>query len=293
MKKKKLYALKHIHNHDCLHLIQRELDNYSKVHHPFLLRTFGNKINQNQNCLILEYVEGFTLDIIKEMNLKMNERIKIIFQMMIILQYLHHNNYIYRDLKPNNLIIDKFGSIVLIDLDRMIENNEIYTGVNSTHDFGSIFIAPEIADGEKYSFSADIYSLGQIINYLISDVQINEYKQLHQMYIECTNKNPFYRPNISDLINKFYTNFFVKLSNGLLEPNLLQLINGIQFSKLTKYLFLISEFNHQYSIFKLALLYHKGKLFKRNDTIASKYILKISESNSNIPEMQLFLVYHI
>lgn len=57
---------------------------------------------------------------------------------MIVIEYLHNNNFIYRNLKPNNVILDHSGTLVFIDLDRMIscedliENNEITKDFNVT-----------------------------------------------------------------------------------------------------------------------------------------------------------------
>lgn len=49
---------------------------------------------------------------------------KIIFETILVLVYHHHHLFIYRDLKPNNIIVDRSNTIILIDLDRMIKVNE-------------------------------------------------------------------------------------------------------------------------------------------------------------------------
>lgn len=89
----KLYALK---NFEIISVIDsklycREKQNYEKIHHPFLCRCFGEKNDEPYENLVLEYIEGPTLTKINQMNLVYDEKLKIVFQIMIVLDYLHHN----------------------------------------------------------------------------------------------------------------------------------------------------------------------------------------------------------
>lgn len=53
--------------------------------------------------------------------LSYDDRINIIFEILIVIQCFHERHYIYRDLKPNNIMINENKMVVLIDLDRLIE----------------------------------------------------------------------------------------------------------------------------------------------------------------------------
>ena len=78
--------------------------------------------------------------------------------------YLKENNYIYRDLKPNNVMIDINNQVILIDFDRMIEND----ASNYTKDFSPYFVAPEITqENGIITDRSDIYSIGLIINFFL------------------------------------------------------------------------------------------------------------------------------
>lgn len=87
---------------------------------------------------------------------------------MIIIDYLHYHHLIYRDLKPDNIMLDTNGNIILIDLDRMVEHKKENIGENSTR-LIHIYCAPEITENMtyEYDYSSDIYSLGLIIYYII------------------------------------------------------------------------------------------------------------------------------
>lgn len=58
-----LYVMKIIFNDD---LFNREHQNYFKIHHPFLVRYFGFTQKESKQCLIMEYIQGISLDSIKK-----------------------------------------------------------------------------------------------------------------------------------------------------------------------------------------------------------------------------------
>lgn len=95
------------------------------------------------------------------------QKLKIAFEMMIAIEYLHNNNFIYRDLKPNNVILDHSGTLALIDLDRMISRGDLIANNEITKDFSLLFAAPEFNYGEV-SFASDVYSIGMMMYYIIT-----------------------------------------------------------------------------------------------------------------------------
>ena len=68
-------------------LYEREHDNYLNIHHPFLPRYFGTTVYQSYRCLIIEYLEGKTLDKIDFNELSKENFIKILFEIMLVIEY--------------------------------------------------------------------------------------------------------------------------------------------------------------------------------------------------------------
>ena len=104
---------------------EREQNCYEKIQidHPYQLKYFGSIENDSKKSLILDFINGSTLKCTK--NLSFIEKISIILEIMISIEVLHLEGFIYRDLKPDNIIIDKNKNAILIDFDiaRLLENN--------------------------------------------------------------------------------------------------------------------------------------------------------------------------
>lgn len=76
--------------------------------------------------------------------------------MLIVLQYLHERDIIYRDMKPENVMIDTYGYIKMIDFGTATDiKGRTYTLVGTPH-----YLAPEVIVGKGYTKNADLWSLG-------------------------------------------------------------------------------------------------------------------------------------
>lgn len=294
IEKEKIFVLKNVLKDNDNHLFEREEENYKNIHHPFICKYFGTLNVDHKNCLIIEYIDGKDLGCFKDLNLSFNDKIKIIFQIMIVLEYLHYHNYVYRDLKPNNLILTKDKTIVLIDFNRMMKAPKEDTDDNFTQDFGHSYIAPEINYTSKLTFSSDIFSLGEIISFLFNDEfeskkLTDEYNKLRIIKEECTIENPSMRPKLPDLINNFFIEFILKTQGRISEKNELNLIENFHSEKFFEFWVFQSDFTNPNSQFFLAKIYEEGKILPKNMDKAIEYYTLAS--NQNEPKSQVNLGY--
>lgn len=80
--------------------------------------------------------------------------------MVLALKHIHSKRVIHRDIKPDNIMIDNNGYPKIVDFGVADFEEDI---IHGSH-FGTLsYMAPEMVLNEKYSYSADFYSLGVLL----------------------------------------------------------------------------------------------------------------------------------
>lgn len=150
------------------HTTESEL--LKKLHHDGLPAFAEEYRNDGMICVVRKYVQGVPLDkLTREKPLTEQQIISVCVQLCDILIYLHGQTppIIHRDIKPQNIIMDRDGMIKLIDFDISRAYDEAAS--NDTVFFGT----QEFAPPEQYGFSqtdnrSDIFSLGVLLCWLLT-----------------------------------------------------------------------------------------------------------------------------
>jgi len=84
--------------------------------------------------------------------------------MILAIEYLHRQSIIYRDVKPENVMIDTQGYAKLIDMGTCKTLGK--PGFRTFTIIGTpTYMAPEVVSGKGYSFTVDYWSIGtEILN---------------------------------------------------------------------------------------------------------------------------------
>ena len=109
--------------------------------------------------MITDYYEGGDLRSHMNGNRFSEEEVKYIVGVLsVTLEYLHSHHIVYRDLKPENVMMDGRGGLHVIDLGlcKEIGMKESGWSIGGTREY----IAPEVIEKKRYSYSVDWWSLG-------------------------------------------------------------------------------------------------------------------------------------
>ncbi|KAH0474876.1 MAG: uncharacterized protein KVP18_004645 [Porospora cf. gigantea A] len=133
------------------------------INHPLVVQCLGSFKDDKYVYLILEYVGGaefFTY--LRKMQKLPEEHCKFYVACIILTwEYLHNKEIVFRDLKPENLLIDHEGYMKLTDFGFA---KRLPKGLRTTTMCGTPdYMAPEILRGDRYSYSVDWWSLGVLI----------------------------------------------------------------------------------------------------------------------------------
>lgn len=154
----------------------------------------------------MERAEMTLYEYIEKNEFELANKIKIIRIVLNIMKSVHEMDIIHRDLSPNNIFIIH-GHIKLADfglgkdLNMFTSHQTIHT--NSVGQY--YYCAPEqfmmLRDGDKRS---DVYSLGRIINYVMTESPVNSHHCFRSVAEKATNDNAAYRyGDAMQLLNAF------------------------------------------------------------------------------------------
>ena len=213
--------------------MQWEVTRLSTVSHPNLVQFYGlyQDGNEGYTYMVMEFCEGGTMQDALKKDVRWSQRWQWALQISEALAYLHREGVLHRDLKAENILLDRNGTAKLADLgvaqvDALLQEKAaqvVETGLQDKR-----FIAPETeADPTLSTKATDIYALGLVFWQIASGKEprklddLSSYRKddwregrereaisddcpkgIRQVILDCWEKDPSQRPTAQGVLAK-------------------------------------------------------------------------------------------
>lgn len=145
--------------------MRKEFEILAQLQHPSIVSVFSlESVEGLGQCIVMEYIEGRTLDKWMEENPTLRQRRRVADSIIDALGYVHQRNMVHRDLKPQNILVTNNGNYVkLIDFGLAdTDSHAVFKQPAGSKGY----ISPEQLEVNVADVRNDIYSLGKVLSFL-------------------------------------------------------------------------------------------------------------------------------
>jgi len=159
----------------------------AKLDHPFLAKLHWSFQTDHNLYFVMDFINGGELFYHLSKDKRFSEERTRFYAAEIVsgVEYLHKSGVIYRDLKPENLLLNSRGNIVITDFGLSKEGLHGKDSKTTTFCGTPEYLAPEVIQGKDYTKAIDWWSVGTLIYEMLtglppfySDDEENMYRKI-------------------------------------------------------------------------------------------------------------------
>lgn len=160
-------------------VFNREVESLELTNHKNIVHILDKGYDEANNSyyLVLEYINGPTLNKAKDLMINFESKLEFALQIIDGIEYLHKHGIVHRDIKPSNIMIDDKGIVKIVDFGTSKLEDTFYSDYTLASYGTKQYSSPEQLSGKTVSYRSDIYSLGLVLIELFTGKSINEYER--------------------------------------------------------------------------------------------------------------------
>ncbi|KAI9312729.1 kinase-like domain-containing protein [Dichotomocladium elegans] len=205
----RFYAIKVLKKSEVVRLKQVEHTNNEKnilesVANPFLVNLWGTFQDDSNLYMVMDYVPGGELFSVLRKSKRFPDHVAKFYaaEVLLAIEYLHAKDFVYRDLKPENLLLDANGHIRITDFGFAKFVPDVTWTLCGTPDY----LAPEVIQSKGYGKAVDWWSLGVLIFEMLAGYPPfydEDHLKLYEKILQGKIRWPsYFDPNAKDLLKR-------------------------------------------------------------------------------------------
>ena len=159
------------HSGELVDSIEREARLIARLQHPNIVAVYDAGQHEGHHFLVMEYVHGFSLRQLLEMQRRMTEAEAIRYgtQVASALQYAHDQGVVHCDVKPENILVNENGVAKVADFGVADTITRTLGPEQARAILGTIaYLAPEVIQGLPADARSDVYSLALTVYEMVA-----------------------------------------------------------------------------------------------------------------------------
>ncbi|MBI4616570.1 MAG: tetratricopeptide repeat protein [Planctomycetes bacterium] len=197
---KRTVALKLVHGErvadpERIERFQREARATARLGHPAIVKVFDVGVQDGQQYLTTEFVEGRSLAAAAREGLPRRKLLAAVLEVARALQFAHDRGVVHRDVKPANILVDRGGRPHVVDFGLA---KEVFAGAREgLTASGALlgtpqYMSPEQAEGRPGAVgpASDQYSLGVVLYEVLTGRLPFQGESIRELFLEIWQKEP-------------------------------------------------------------------------------------------------------